>query len=153
MTQLPSLSEPNFDQRNFINTWFQVWPQNDNNRDGEPFLTVIVGRYRQYDGVIELLRKHHANFGCLITAWNPGSQQTSVKDNEAANLKLLELVNAAGLAVYPARGTSMENNGEWFEDSFLVLGSNYDQFVEWQQAFGQLAFVIFRSDGIVELRW
>lgn len=152
---MPSLPAPNFSLTNFKQTCFQVWAQDDWERAGEPFLAVQPVGSRSYEGVGPLLAKHDASFAALLTAWNPGRLETP-EFNEEANLRLLETLNASGLAIYPARGTSLiteEGKKPWFEDSFLVVGGTYEQYVVWQQAFEQLAFVIFRTDGAVELRW
>ncbi len=150
MARLPSLAAPSFDIEPFANTVFEVWSQADSLREREPILRVMPNSTYLYDDVRVLLHKHDATFAALLTAWNPGHKATN-EFNAQANKQLLEQLNASGLAVYPARGTS--TSGDWFEDSYLVVGGTYDQYVEWQTSFKQLAFVLFRTDGSVWLRW
>lgn len=153
MARLPPLSTPDFDPSPFKQTGFEVWSQDDPGRTSEPFLSVRANQIRHYADVSQLLRKHSAQFAFLITAWNPLSKPRPLAENEAANEQLLASLKASGLVIYPARGTSLENGCDWFEDSFLIVGGTYEQYVAWQLAFEQLAFVIFRTDGAVELRW
>ena len=150
MARLPSLEPAPFDTSPFENTIFEVWPQEDAERAGEPFLRVMPIATHLYHGVSALLREHQASFAALLTAWNPGRLETDAF-NQDANRRLLDALHASGLPVYPARGTS--TSGDWFEDSFVVVGGSYDQYVAWQEDFEQLAFVLFRTDGSVWLRW
>lgn len=153
MERLPHLSSPSFDPEVFDKTCFQIWAQDDVERKGETLFALSTEGARSYRGIGSFLRSHDAKLACLITAWNPDSQPKPLSVNEAANLKLLAELEATGLPIYPARGTSMEEGCDWFEDSFLIVGGRYEQYVEWQKTFGQLAFVIFRTDGAVELCW
>ena len=150
MERLPIMEKPTFDTSPFIKTCFEVWEQSNPARMGEPFLAVQPLAGISFDGVGSLLRKHDANLAALITAWNPGRLE-SADYNQAANQRLLEALQGSGLAVYPARGTALA--GDWFEDSYLVVGGTYNQYLSWQKMFEQLAFVVFRTDGAVELRW
>lgn len=150
MERLPVLSEPAFNPQPFAETIFEVWPQDDVNREQEPFLRVRPVALHLYHGVGDLLRRHDARMAALLTAWNPGRAE-SPEFNQAANERLFSDLQASGLAVYPARGTAV--SGDWYEDSYVVVGGTYEQYVAWQVLYEQLAFVIFRTDGAVELRW
>ena len=150
MGRLPILDKPNFDTEPFANTCFEVWQQDKPERKGEPFLAVQPLSGMSFQGVKCLLRKHDAKLAALITAWNPGRLESDAY-NLAANARLLKTLQDSGHAVYPARGTALA--GDWFEDSYLIVGGAYEQYVTWQKTFEQLAFVLFRTDGAVELRW
>lgn len=80
----------------------------------------------------------------VITAWNPGSEDTHPQRNADANDALTALLVDVGAAVTPVVGAARD--GSWREDSFLVSGITRTEAVAIGARFGQLAVFELTDD-------
>lgn len=80
----------------------------------------------------------------VITAWNPGSEDTHPQHNAAANDALAALLVDIGISVIPVVGTARD--GSWREDSFLVSAITRADAVAIGARFGQLAVFELTDD-------
>lgn len=78
-----------------------------------------------------------------ITAWNPGSERLSRRENEAANARLAEAIDARGWCRLTAVGR--DRDVTYSEPSFAVFGATQLEVVELAREFRQAA--IFWWDG------
>lgn len=77
----------------------------------------------------------------VVTACNPFSRILSQVENEARQADLIEAVEAAGLAWFPAAG--VDPTGEWEpEPSLGVIDPSDEQLDAWMERFGQNAVVV-----------
>ncbi len=99
--------------------------------------------------VLRIGQRHPAFDACLaefssrswvvLTAWNPGSALKAEQENVAAQRALSEVLERAGLVVWPARGESPER--DWEEESLCVLDLDQEQARSLARRFGQAAVV------------
>lgn len=78
-----------------------------------------------------------------VTAWNPGWERLSPTENEAANVRLAEAIDALGWRRLPAAGH--DRGGTYSEPSFAVFGATEGELVDLAREFRQAA--IFWWDG------
>ncbi|WP_426042394.1 DUF3293 domain-containing protein [Brevundimonas sp. TWP2-3-4b1] len=77
----------------------------------------------------------------VVTAFNPFSRLLSQVENEVHQADLIEAVEVAGLAWFPAAGD--DPIGEWEpEPSLGVLDPSDEQLDGWMERFGQNAVVV-----------
>jgi hypothetical protein len=84
-----------------------------------------------------------------LTAYNPGSQRRDEEENLDDQMRLLSQIEAARLNYFV--GHSMDQDGDWYEPSYLVLGLNQEEGVRLGQAFGQVAVVSINIEGTPRL--
>jgi len=73
-----------------------------------------------------------ASSGTLITAWNPMSQELSLKKNRSANTKFKRALLEHQGEVLPAFGASLAGvTPEWSEEGFFVRGWDQEQALSW----------------------
>jgi len=85
-----------------------------------------------------------------ITAYNPESRITPLKENQAAIASLYEQLTRQSHFIY--RGKSIDPSGEWpAEESFLALGINLPVAKSIGRKFGQNAIVWMDSAAIPRL--
>ena len=99
--------------------------------------------------VLRIGQRHPAFDACLaevssrswvvLTAWNPGSVPRTEEENAAAQRALTEVLERAGLVVWPARGESPGR--DWVEESLCVLDLDREQARALARRFGQVALV------------
>ena len=94
---------------------------------------------RQAPRVDELLRRHGAQSGTFITAWNPRSSPQPEEANAQAHARLAAHLDAAGRRQLPHEGASLE--GDWREAGFFVLDLSSDEALALAEAFEQNAVV------------
>jgi len=84
-----------------------------------------------------------------LTAYNPGSQRRDEGENLDDQMRLLSQIEAARLNYFV--GHSMDQHGDWYEPSYLVLGLNREEGVRLGQAFGQVAVIRIDVEGTPRL--
>ncbi len=99
-----------------------------------------------------LLAEKGVSNWAFVTAWNPGSDKTSNKNNRVRNVALRSAVTVAGHAVLDGRG--VPDRGDWApEESLLVLGIDAATATALGWRHGQRAIVAGRAGGCAELLW
>src|SRR5689334_18430897 len=83
-----------------------------------PF-TLNIGKPSQE--LADLYRRTGTSTACVITAWNPRSEEKSKAENDAAQVRLIAALDKAGLCHLPAFGADPRKKWKG-EDSLLVLG-------------------------------
>ncbi len=79
---------------------------------------------------------------CLITAWNPMSEECPLAENQQANLDLSLALETAGIPFAEAYGSSLPGvSPSWREDGFALFGLSQDQAAEWGRRMEQRALV------------
>jgi hypothetical protein len=97
-----------------------------------------------------LLRKKKARLAVFITAWNPGSQPLSARENEQRQATLLDVARAGGWAFYSGYGQGRD--GQWpAEESILLIGPDEENARRLGRVFGQVAIVGYPQGGPAEL--
>jgi hypothetical protein len=95
-----------------------------------------------------VLLEHHAKFGVFITAHNPRSELQPNKLNQAATLKLEQVLHERSLHFFAHVG----RNGTWSEEGFFVVNLEPDAAVRLAEAFAQFAVVILKTGHVATLR-
>ena len=86
----------------------------------------------------------------FLTAWNPGSRPTAEEENEAAQQRLKDLLNARGFALLG--GLGVDPSGQWAgEESLLVLGIRRDTACDIGRSFLQHGIVWADRDAVPRL--
>ncbi|MGY6586654.1 MAG: DUF3293 domain-containing protein [Wenzhouxiangella sp.] len=113
-----------------------------------PPLVLAVGR--PSPGLACLFQTHRVSQAVFITAWNPRSQATDGKANQAAQEALKQRLLTKTDCLYPAEGVAQQ--GEWQpEPSFLALGIDRPTAIALAREFGQNAIVWAGSDACPRL--
>ena len=86
---------------------------------------------------------------CIVTAWNPMGQEQPIESNEAANLKLLEDLDAKGLPWVHAVGEWDDRTS--CEPSFAVGGLSEDEARDLGTRWAQLAVFYVTDDEVAVL--
>lgn len=85
----------------------------------------------------------------FLTAWNPGSQPQSARDNRAAERRLLADVRALpNVAIHPAYGVGRDG---WREPSFWLVGISRTTLDELGRRHRQRAWLYGVGDGTAQL--
>ncbi len=93
---------------------------------------------KQLPKLDELLTQYHCHDWAYITAWNPFSTPLTHTENQQRNQQLeLEL---AGKTYFSGKGIAKQ--GDWYEESFLVLGIQEIEAIRIGQKFQQYAIVV-----------
>ena len=82
----------------------------------------------------------------VLTAYNPGSERPSWAQNEAANAKLHDVLQASYTDVWRADGFSPD--GTWREPGWLVWGMPVDVAVAVAADFRQIAIYYYDTHGV-----
>ena len=87
----------------------------------------------------------------IVTAWNPFSQVLGHDENAQRQTALVEEIEGADLAWFPAAGVDAQ--GKWApEESLGILGATTAQLDGWMEAFDQYAIVVAARGESVTLR-
>jgi hypothetical protein len=89
--------------------------------------------------------------GAVLTAWNPGEARLSHAENEAANQRMLPILEATGCPVWLADGRSTD--GSFHEPGFCVWGIGIEHALDIARLFNQYAIYLFRPDGVRQIVW
>lgn len=86
----------------------------------------------------------------FITAWNPGSRQLALEENEARQAELVGIIRERGWRHF--EGSGIPARGDWqAEASVLVLGISQGEAADLGRRFGQNAIVTGRCGGAAVL--
>ena len=96
------------------------------------------------DPAMECLTRRQS--AIVMTAYNPGTERPTWAQNEAANARMLEVVQGLGLEIWQADGFS--SDGTWREPGWLVWGLDIDEGIRIAGAFGQFAVYAYDADGV-----
>lgn len=99
-------------------------------------------------GLADLMRDHRVASACLVTAYNPYSQERTPAQNEAANGELRAWLERHEWPLLEGYG-SCEEEGAWeAERSFLAFGPTADDARAMCVAFDQNAVVFAGADAV-----
>lgn len=118
-------------------------------QDGDETVEIRIGKPNL--DADALLVRHGVAEGVLVTAWNPGSANRSVADNEEAGRALQAELDRRGLAHLPHASSAPD--GGWREPGFLVLGMAAEDGLELACDFGQAAIVHLQAGLPAALRF
>ena len=112
----------------------------------EPLIDLRIGQ--SSSELRKLLELHGCKTWAFITAFNPLSQPTGLKENQLQNIKLQE-----DISKYPLyHGLGIPDAPNWQpEESFLVLGISIEDVVELGKKYRQNVIVCGTKDGVSEL--
>ena len=96
------------------------------------------------DPAMECLTRRQS--AIVMTAYNPGTARPTWAQNEAANARMLEVIQELGLEIWQADGFSAD--GTWREPGWLVWGLDIDQGIRIAADFGQFAVYAYDADGV-----
>ncbi|XOV85815.1 MAG: DUF3293 domain-containing protein [Pseudomonadota bacterium] len=116
--------------------------------EDDPPLILNIGE--QNDGVRLLHLSFNVETSAFITAWNPGSNILPLDENYDRQADLLNDIEALRLNYFVGRGEHPD--GQWSEDSYLLLGITQDQADALAIKYGQSAYVWIPMSGVPELR-
>jgi hypothetical protein len=86
----------------------------------------------------------------VITAWNPNSRTRLQEENDEANRRLADHLDAHGIRREGVVGRSAD--GKWSEDSFLVHGLGRADATRLGEEFGQAAIFELTADEMLVAR-
>jgi hypothetical protein len=112
----------------------------------EPLIDLRIGQYSSE--LRKLLEVHGCKTWAFITAFNPLSQPTGLKENQNQNMKLQEYISK-----YPVyRGLGIPDAPNWQpEESFLVIGIPVEDAIELGKKYRQNAIVCGTKGGVAKL--
>lgn len=96
----------------------------------------------------DLMRAHGAASACLVTAYNPYSQERTPARNEAANAGLRAWLEARGWPLLEGYGSCADEGDRNAERSFLAFGPDADDARAMCVAFDQNAVVFAGADAV-----
>ena len=99
-------------------------------------------------GLAELMRAHGATSACLVTAYNPYSQERTPAQNEAANAGLRAWLERRGWPLLEGYGSCADEGDRDAERSFLAFGPTADDARAMCVAFDQNAVVFAGADAV-----
>ena len=95
----------------------------------------------------DLYRRTGTDTACVITAWNPRSEEKSKAENDAAQVRLIAALDKAGLRHLPAFGADPKEKWKG-EDSLLVLGASRENIEVLGRNHGQNCIVWAEADAV-----
>ena len=111
---------------------------------------LVLAVDRPSPGLACLFQTHRVSQAVFITAWNPCSQATDGKVNQAAQEALKQRLLTQADCLYLAEGVAQQ--GDWPpEPSFLALGIDRPTAIALGREFGQNAIVWAGSDACPRL--
>lgn len=110
--------------------------------------TLKIGE--QSPEILRVFEEHGCRNAAFLTAWNPYSEPTSDRENEAAQQRLESGLAQNSYVLF--QGIGKDPSGKWpGEPSVLVLGISREEASRRGNEFRQNAIVWIGSDGIPEL--
>ncbi len=100
--------------------------------------------------LLELHRKSNATSSAFLTAWNPYSEKASDAENTERNKTLREMISESGFDCIPGLGEHPTSPWQG-EESFLVLGIDYDTACAIGKRFNQHAILFAGAEAVAEL--
>lgn len=82
----------------------------------------------------------------VLTAWNPGDERPTARENRAANRRLAEAVVAAGGQPWGAVGVAPDDS--WFEEGYAIAGLTREAAVELARGARQVAIFEATDEGM-----
>jgi len=116
--------------------------------DDDPPLIMHIGE--RNDSIRTLFASFSVETGAFITAWNPGGEAAPIDDNYVRQADLLTEIETLRLNYFVGQG--IHPDGDWQEDSYLILGISQEDADRIGQLFGQAAYVWLSNSGVPELR-
>lgn len=116
--------------------------------DDDPPLVMHIGQ--RNDALRTLFASFSVETGAFLTAWNPDGKQALIDDNYDRQAALLSDIEGLRLNYFVGQG--VHPNGDWQEDSYLVLGITQEEADDLGQQYGQVAYVWIANSGVPELR-
>ena len=98
----------------------------------------------------DLCRRFGSRSACVITAWNPRSEEHSDAENDAAQRRLIAELDKVGLRHFPAFGADPTEKWKG-EASLLVLGAAQATVEEFGRRYGQNCIVWAGDDALPRL--
>jgi len=115
--------------------------------DDDPPLVLRVGE--RNDGLRILFVSFNVESAAFVTAWNPRSRKLTLDENYDRQTELLEAIEELRLNYFV--GTGEHPSGDWYEESFLILGITPEQAAELARQFDQNAYLWIPLSGVPEL--
>lgn len=126
----------------------QAYEQTDYRILAKPPFTMKIGKRSQE--LAGLYRRTKSSTACVITAWNPRSQEQSAAENDSAQTRLTAELDKAGLRHLPAFGADPKD--EWTgEASLLVLDASRATAKMLGRKYGQNCIVWAEADAVAKL--
>lgn len=116
--------------------------------DDDPPLILKVGE--QNDALRALFASFGVESAAFITAWNPGGELADFDTNYDKQAELLGEIEALRLNYFVGEG--VHPDGDWREDSYLVLGVQQAEADALAVQFQQAAYLWISVSGVPELR-
>ncbi|MFT4799104.1 MAG: hypothetical protein ACI9B8_002627 [Sulfitobacter sp.] len=117
--------------------------------DDDPPLILHIGE--RNDSIRALFASFSVETGAFVTAWNPGGEVALIDDNYARQADLLTEIEVLRLNYFVGQG--VHPDGDWQEDSYLILGISQEDADRIGRLFGQAAYVWLSNSGVPELRF
>jgi hypothetical protein len=116
--------------------------------DDDPPLIMHIGE--RNDSIRALFASFSVETGAFLTAWNPAGEPVPIDDNYERQADLLREIEALRLNYFVGQG--IHPDGDWQEDSYLILGISQVEADRIGHQFGQTAYVWLSNSGVPELR-
>ena len=123
-------------------------PETDYIIDDDPPLIMKVGE--QNDALRALFASFGVECAAFIIAWNPGGKLADFDTNYDKQAELLSEIEALRLNYFVGEG--VHPDGDWREDSYLVLGIQQSEADALAAQFQQAAYLWIPVSGVPELR-
>lgn len=96
------------------------------------------------DPALECLSRRQS--AIVMTAYNPGTSRPSWAENEAANIRMVEVLRSRRYEVWQADGFSAD--GTWREPGWIAWGMPIEEGVTIAADFGQFAVYVYDDEGV-----
>lgn len=116
--------------------------------DDDPPMILKVGE--QNDALRALFASFGVETGAFLTAWNPGGELADLDQNYDQQAELLSEIEKLRLNYFVGEG--VHPNGDWREDSYLLLGIDQISAEALARQFRQAAYLWLPISGVPELQ-
>ncbi len=115
---------------------------------GDGFVDLTLGR--KSIEILSLMKYRSAKQAAYLTAYNPRSYQRTLRENNHAQIALVQEIEKMGKAFLPGR--SIDSFGLWpAEESYLVFDIDFPMACHLSRMFDQEAFIFIGSDAVARL--